>query len=124
MIWTVIGLIGMYFGWSNLKSSRADIEAIDEMNGNALKQHRVMRILAYGHYRNDLFRFSKHIVIAGVGILAMITPASPGTTASPTLTSLIVTGGFFTIAILIVIASALDKRQREGLNTTNIVEEE
>jgi hypothetical protein len=112
MLWTLIGITGASFGVMNLRESLKDIHAIEALNGNRLPQHRVLSVIAYGHYRNDLFRLAKQVTIIVIGVIAMIIPPqNPKDPVTPV--SLIVTGGLFTIAMLLVLASALDRRQRE-----------
>ena len=84
------------------------------MNGKNLATYRVMRIVAYGHWRNDLFRLSKHCCIFFIGVLAMVLPPqNPQAQVSPL--SLVITGGLFAISLLLIMASALDKKQRDAL---------
>lgn len=114
MIWTLLGLAGSSLGWANLKQSRKELAALHEMNGNTFQQYTTMRIIAYGHYRNDLFRLSKQVVILVVGIVAMfVPPVDNSQPVSPL--GWVITIGLFAIALLIVMASALDRRQREAL---------
>jgi hypothetical protein len=114
ILWMMIGLTGMVIGWSNLADSRENLKALQTMNGNNIASHRVVSVLAYGHYRNDLFRFSKHTMIALIGVISCIVP--PSTRTQPvTATGLIVTMGLFYISIALLMASTLDRRQRESL---------
>lgn len=115
MLWTLIGVIGMYFGVHNLSVSRADIKRLQEMNGNRLAAHDVMRVIAYGHFRNDTFRLAKHSTITMIGLFSMLLPPAPGTSSHVTPAGATITAGFFTISILLVLASALDRKQREAL---------
>src|SRR4051812_856512 len=110
-----MGLVGSVIGWSNLRGSHKDIEALHEMNGDNLGAYRVMRILAYGHFRNDAFRFCKHLAVLFIGVLSMILPRAEN---APTITAsaLVVTGGLFTIVLLLLLASALDRAQRNAID--------
>lgn len=97
-----------------MRFSRKDIEALKTMNGDNIEKYRLMMVIAYGHYRNDLFRFSKHMVIFLVGVASMIAP--PQVETQPvSAVGIIVTGGLFSLSILLVLASTLDRRQREAM---------
>lgn len=113
MVWTAIGAIGLYFGIRNARESKKNIVALQTMNGHNLKTYRVLRLLAYGHYRNDMFRMAKHSIILFVGLMAMISPPVDNTRHAVTPVGVIVAVGFFAIAVLLALASALDRRQRE-----------
>jgi hypothetical protein len=113
MVWTTIGLIGMNFGIRNIISSKRDIAALRKMNGHNVAKYQPMKIIAYGHYRNDMFRLAKHGTITMIGILSMIIPPTSAGTITPV--GLVITVGLFTISIMLVMASALDRRQREVL---------
>lgn len=116
MIWTGLGVTGMWVGWKNLVDSRKDIEALQHANGERnLQTFPVMRLIAYGHYRNDLFRFAKHTTVAAIGVLAMIIPRQPNS-EPVTPTGLVITIGFFTIVMLMLLASTLDRRQRDSIS--------
>lgn len=115
IIWTALGLVGMAFGWSNLQSSKHDVEALRVMDGQNLAQYRVMRVIAFGHFRNDLFRFAKHITITAIGALSMVIPPASPKGGAVTPTGVVVTGGLFTIVLLVIMSSVLDHRQREAL---------
>lgn len=84
--------------------------------------HREMQIIAYGHYRNNLFRFSKLLIIFMIGILAMILPPSKPGASQTSPTAIVITVGLFAIVVLLVMASALDQRQREVLE--DVIEDE
>lgn len=112
--WTLLGLVGGTIAWGNVRFSRRDIEALRVMNDRTIEMHRAMMIIAYGHYRNDLFRLCKHCVIFFIGLAAMATP--PQLRSQPVSTvGVIITAGLFTISILLVLASTLDRRQREAM---------
>lgn len=84
------------------------------MNGHTFGKYQSMKILAFGHYRNDLFRLAQYLIITMIGLLACIFP--------PTLSKavgLVVTGGLFTIVLLLIMSSILDHRQRELMETMN-----
>jgi hypothetical protein len=115
MVWTLIGLIGMYFGISNLHWSNNDLRALKALNGGNVKRFTIMRVIAFGHWRNDLFRLMKQLTITVIGVIAMILPTPPRQTTPITPVGVLITGGLFTISILIVMASVLDRRQREAL---------
>lgn len=86
------------------------------MNGKTFAAYRSMRVIAYGHFRNDAFRMAKHTTITAIGVISMILPASNNQAATHiSYTSVVITGGLFTISVLLVLASALDKKQRESL---------
>lgn len=87
------------------------------MNGHNLSYYRQLRIIAYGYYRNDLFRLAKQLTIVVIGILAMIIPNTHHT-GNYNPEAVVVTLGLFTIALLLAIASMLDRRQREVLEDT------
>lgn len=116
MIWTAIGLIGVGFGWSNLRFSKRYLDALEVMNGKNLSQHRIMKIIAYGHFRNDLLRMFALLTITFIGIFSMVVP-SPETTNGHhiTFSGIIVTCGIFAITVEIIIASILDKNQRDAM---------
>lgn len=121
MLWTLFGLIGVVIGWSNLENSRHDIQALRDLNGHTLKAYTEMRIIAYGHYRNNLFRFSKHFVVLLIGVISMaLPPTSFGHNGKVTPTGIVITVGFFIIVVLMLMASALDQRQREALEDVAI----
>lgn len=116
IIWTSIGLVGIYLTWGNQQSTRKELHALRRLNGGHLSKYGVMRVIAYGHYRNDLFRFSKCLVIVAVGFTACILPPPPTTPSGPaTPVGVAITLGFFAIEVLVVLASALDARQRDYL---------
>lgn len=109
----MIGVVGMFLGRVNLKSSRRDIASLENQNGHSLEQYDQMRLLAFGHYRNDLFRMCKHTTITLIGVLAC---SFPSTTTQPvTPVGLVITFGLFIIAVFLVMASFLDRRQREAM---------
>ena len=110
-----MGAIGVYLGWGNLKESNKDVQALHKMNGNRLGRFRVMRVIAYGHYRNDLFRLAKHVTVLVIGVMACVLPKARGTSNQLSPTSIVITVGLFTILLLIIMASALDRRQRDAV---------
>jgi hypothetical protein len=110
----LLGIVGTYYGSKNLADSRRDIQALQEMDGNTFSYYQVMRIIAYGHYRNDLFRLGKHVTVLVIGVIADLLPSpAQNTPVSPS--GIVVTVGLFSIVLLINMASALDRRQREAL---------
>ena len=121
MIWTLLGGFGLYFGWVNLRNSRRNLEALHEMNGQTFATYRIMRVIAYGHYRNNLFRFAKHLTVFAIGIVSMLLPNFKVTGTGGhsqnivSYTQVVVTGGLFTIVLLLIMASVLDRRQTEAL---------
>jgi hypothetical protein len=102
MIWTLIGLGGIY------------TKALRKMNGKTLAAVRRMRVIAYGDFRNEVFRTAISSIFIVVGIAAMLSPPTSNT-ARVTATSVAITLGFFGIEMLMVIASALDRQQRRFL---------
>jgi hypothetical protein len=114
IFWTVIGLIGMAASYENLRYSLDDLKALRAMNGHNMARHRDMRVIAYGHFRNDAIRFGQTLTITVVGVIAMCLPSTQQ--SSPvTPTGLIVTGGLFTLVLLTVLASVLDRMQRNAI---------
>jgi len=114
IMWFLIGVIGMYFGIGNVRASRQDMARMDKLNGRNLAAYKAMRVIAFGHFRNDCFRLAKHCMITLIGLIAMLLP--PTNKAQPvTPTGLVITVGLFTISMLIVLASVFDKRQRDFL---------
>lgn len=111
--WTLTGLVGIYLTANNLRDARRYITAI----GRAYEQVTVtdeMRIIAFGHYRNELLRLWMFLVVCGIGIVAMITP--PSNRHQPvTPVGIAITLGLFTITAALVLASFLDRRQRDLL---------
>lgn len=117
ILWTLFGSVGVVLGWKNLKSSRLDIQALHEINGHTLKTYSEMKIIAYGHYRNNLFRLAKHTIVLSIGLISMLLPPANGNSAGKvTPIGVVITGGLFSIVLLLLMSSALDKRQREALN--------
>lgn len=109
ILWVAIGLVGLFFTVSNLRDINRNIEAVRKLNGNRLPHYDQMLIVAFGHYRNELFRVGKTVTIIALGVLTMgLRNASSGYTTA----GVAVTIGFFMIALLIVLPSILDKRQR------------
>jgi hypothetical protein len=84
------------------------------MNGKTLAAVRRMRVIAYGDFRNEVFRTAISSIFIVVGIAAMLSPPTSNT-ARVTATSVAITLGFFGIEMLMVIASALDRQQRRFL---------
>lgn len=111
-----MGCVGTTIGWGNLKESKADLDALHKMNDDNLGRYRVMRVIAFGHYRNDLFRLAKHISVLAIGLLACVIPPMSSTQHGVTPTGIVITGGLFTIVLLLIMASALDRRQRDAID--------
>lgn len=112
IMWTLTGLVGIYITWSNLKDSRKYVTALRRMNGTNLKAMREMRIIAFGHYRNEVLRIALFGIIIAVGVAAMITP--PATSNQKiTPVSIAITIGLLAITAILVAASFLDRRQRD-----------
>jgi hypothetical protein len=114
MIWTVIGIGGIYYNIYNLRDALAYTKALRKMNGKTLAAVRRMRVIAYGDFRNEVFRTAISSIFIVVGIAAMISPP-PSASSRVTATSVAITLGFFGIEMLMVIASALDRQQRRFL---------
>lgn len=114
MIWTAIGVVGVWYAQHNIRDARKYIVALEKLNGDKLPEHEQLSIIAFGHFRNEILRMAVFAVICMVGVLAMITPSASGSMHVST-TGLIVTFGLFTIGVLEIIKSALDKRQRQLL---------
>lgn len=112
MIWTTIGLVGFYFVRKQLVRSTRYIEATRKLNGENLRRASELRILAYGHFRNALFRTAKTLIVILLGFMFMLIPNDPG---EPSLTGLIFTGWLFTMELLIIMPGILDDRQAEAL---------
>jgi hypothetical protein len=119
----MLGATGTYIGRMNLRESKRDLDSVRASRSDMNGRFEIMLIIAYGHYRNDLFRLSKHITVLGIGALACLLPTSPPRQVV-TPTGLVVTGGLFTIVMLIILASVLDKRQRDAIDEIQIVREE
>jgi hypothetical protein len=115
--WAIIGAVGTWIATRNLQSSRRELERVEKANGNRFKgDFDSIRILAFGHYRNDLFRLGKHMTILLIGIISCISPAvNSQSQGQVSATQIVVTLGLFMIALMLVMASALDRRQREFL---------
>jgi hypothetical protein len=114
ILWTLMGIFGMYFSWRNMQDARLYVIAIEKLDGNNLARANEMRIIAFGHYRNEILRLCKFSVVISVGVAAMIAkPADPAAPISPL--SLIITIGLFALVGLMSAASALDRRQRDLL---------
>lgn len=109
LAWIAIGLIGLYFTVSNLRDINKNIEAVRRLNGNRLPHYDLMLVVAFGHFRNELFRVGKIVTIVALGLIAI---GLRNVTNRYTAASVAVTIGFFAIALLIVLPSILDKRQR------------
>ena len=112
MIWSVAGIVGCIIGYLNLRESQKTIDALRKLNGKHYLQYNTMQILGYGHYRNDLFRLAKHGVVLLIGVIAMVLP-SPNPHEPVTPLGVAVSVGFCTIVGLLILASALDRRQYE-----------
>lgn len=115
MLWTLIGVTGGIFGIQNLKDSKKNIDALLALNGKNIEKYRPLRMLAYGHYRNDLFRLSKLFTITTVGVIAMLAPPVTKNAQPISPVGVAITVGFFLIAIQVLLASILDRRQREAM---------
>lgn len=110
MVWTAIGLIGLYFVRKQMKRTSEYIESTRKFNGKNLESHRELRLIAYGHFRNASFRLAKTLTIVFVGLIAMVIP---NTTTAITPAGIVVTVGLFMIELLIVLPGMLDERQAE-----------
>jgi hypothetical protein len=112
VLWTMAGLIGAYMTWGNLQDTRRYINAIRKRNGTKIGKE--VRIIAYGHYRNEIIRIISFVIITSVGAAAMLTPpAVPHQPVTPV--SLVVTIGLLLLTALLVAASFMDRRQRDLL---------
>lgn len=108
-----MGVIGVYFGYRNYRSSKRDIYMLHEIRkGGSVEHYRALRIIAFGHYRNDTLRLAKHSVVLAIGIISALLP-NPSSRSTPT--QIVVTVGLFVIIVLLILASALDRQQRENL---------
>jgi hypothetical protein len=122
-IWTMLGAIGIVLGQGNLRESQRDLDAVRLSKSDLNGRFEIMRIIAYGHYRNDLFRLCKHITVFAVGLLACLLPPALAN-QTITATGLVVTGGLFTIVMLTILGSVLDRRQRDAIEEIEIVRTE
>lgn len=112
MIWTTIGLVGLFFTRRQLHRTSQLIEATRKFNGHNLPQHRELRIIAYGHFRNAMFRLAKTLTLVVIGVFAMILP-NTNRSDQVTPVGVAISIGFFMISLLIVIPGILDERQAE-----------
>lgn len=113
--WTVIGLVGVFVGYGNLSKSAFNLKSLKTMNGHSIERFTELRILAAGQWRNDLFRLSKSSIITCIGIVACVTPPVSNTAPTISPVAVAVTIGLFAIEILILLASIMDRMQRDML---------
>lgn len=119
IIWTLCGVVGLSFSHKNLKEIRLSQRALYRLNGNKIESIHILKIIAFGHYRNEMFRVGKASLIVISGVCAMIIPpANPDVPVSPL--QIIILCAVFGIALQIVMASALDARQREILRELSV----
>lgn len=115
LVWLLLGCVGVYFGWANLRDSKRDLDALHTLNGGNLAKYQIMQLIAYGHYRNNLFRLAKFCTVLAIGLIAsVLPPTKPGSTNGP-IVGVVITGGLFTIVLLLVMSSILDRRQRDAI---------
>jgi hypothetical protein len=112
--WTLIGLFGLRFKIPNLRAAGKSIESVHALNGKNLFGHADMLLLAEGRYRREMLRIAFSLIIIIIGVAAMATPPTGGTTR-PTPTAIIVTVGFFVLELIDVLQSALDKKIADTL---------
>jgi uncharacterized membrane protein YuzA (DUF378 family) len=79
MIWTLIGLGGIYYNIYNLRDALGYTKALRKMNGKTLAAVRRMRVIAYGDFRNEVFRTAISSIFIVVGIAAMLSPPTSNT---------------------------------------------
>lgn len=115
IIWTLIGVFGVFMCSKNIQESNKSLDALRVMNGHTIARFTELRVIAFGRWRNDLFRMSKSVVITGVGIVACLAPPASPDTPSITPVGVAITVALFAIEILVVLASTLDNKQREML---------
>lgn len=112
LVWTILGIIGTFITYDNMRDARKYIEAVEKMNGKNLVNYRMLTVIAFGHYRDEMFRLIKFAAITAAGVALMLTP--PADAKQPiSATQVVVFIAFFTLEITMLAASALDRRQRE-----------
>lgn len=113
LLWTLSGLVGIYLTWGNLRDAKLYITALrNHTSKNKLKLRRETKIIAFGHYRNEIMRLWMFAIITLVGAIAMATPPA---IKHPKVTpvSLAITVGLLAITGILVTSSFLDRRQRD-----------
>lgn len=109
VIWTLIGLVGLYVTARNFRSAKRSLTAykLSGYNGAGL-------MLANAHIRRETMRILIEGSVTGIGIAAMFAP--PANPAQPiTATGVIVTMGLFIINAATTLDSILDRRIRNRL---------
>lgn len=113
MLWTAIGLVGLHFVLKQVRRTSQYIESTREFNGHNLANYRELRLIAYGRFRNSIFRLAKTLTILLVGTLSMLIP-NQRTEITPT--GVAITIGLFVIELLIVVPGILDERQAQMMH--------
>lgn len=113
LLWTLSGLVGVYLTWGNLRDAKLYITALrHHSRKNGIKLRRETKIIAFGHYRNEIMRMWMFGIITMVGAVAMATPPAVKH-AKVTPVSLAITLGLLAITGILVTSSFLDRRQRD-----------
>lgn len=116
-MWTIAGLVALWFTCAGLVSARRDMKALQQLR--RLKQihdtyYQMLEIVARGHRRNELQRLAVAVLIAGTGAYAMSQPNPLGNQITysgfATSLALVLIGG------LIASRSVWDQRQRAALS--------
>lgn len=114
IIWTLIGVVGLYYCMKNIRDVNRSIHALHEMDGKTFEAWNRMQIIAGGHFRNEVFRILISSMFIAVGTIAMLLPSvTPHKPVSPLM--VVISLAFFVIEAIVVSASVMDNRQREIL---------
>lgn len=110
VIWLVMGLAALYLTSNNLRDVSKTLYAVELADVDPYEKQR-LRVIAQGHFRNDLIRMMKSLNIVAAGLIAVIAPPiTPTSQLTPV--GAAVTIAIFNLALLLVVASFLDRRQR------------
>lgn len=128
IIWVGMGFIGLYLNRFNLNDTRKYREAVEKLNGNNLMGYKLMKVIAFGHYRNELFRLAFNTAVIFAGVFSVITaPAIPRGYHVPIFSprTMVITASFFIMQLVgSILPSLLDKKQREEMGRMGDREQE
>lgn len=108
VIWTVVTFIGVVFNTYLLKWAVEDVKALRRAGINSLREY-----AAISNMISEALRFFIQVVFFLVGVISMSIP--PANRASVPTFQWVVTVAFVCVAVLLALASYLDKQRREHL---------
>lgn len=118
ILWTLFGLIGMYFVVHNYKEISCDIDALESSHTDG-----TLLAIAHAHLRTEVFRGFLNSITAISGFVAMITP--PVEPRHPiNFLQVLFTMVVFLFSVVTVAQSALDRRLRKTIQSGVLDEHE